>query len=184
MKVQLVQNAALSRLEQFKTHGTLGAEKIKLIEPAAQGQMNRLRDQFSSTIAADQGESDLNGATGVVHTFRGPTAQESVERSLETKSVFSGDASEGEISSHQLATLKSDDEPYQESYEFTQFRSDGISHVTITILGDAVGTGGIVSMAEFLSDQPGQSWRERHQEDFIGADIIGMYQAGTYTPRV
>lgn len=157
---------------------------MKLIEPAAQGQMNRLRDQFASTIALDQGESDLNGAAGVVHTFRGPTPQESVERSLETKSVFFGDAREGESSSHQLVTLKSDHEPYQESYEFTQFRSDGISHVTITILGDAVGTGGIISTAEFLSDQPGQSWRERLDEDFIGADIIAMHQAGTYAPRV
>jgi hypothetical protein len=39
-------------------------------------------------------------------------------------------------------------------------------------------------MAEFLSPDPGQSWRERTETNFLGQDLIALYEQGTYKPSV
>jgi len=160
-------------LERFRTQGTVSPEtRSPLIPAAVQAETRRLRDEFSH----DNGSHDVRIA-------RGPTDKEWLERSLESHTSFAGDVREGEISKHELATLKNEDEPYQETFEFTRFRTDGIAHTTITILGDGgVGVGGICGRAEFLSPEPGKSWYEDIQSNFLGADTLSLYQQGTYKP--
>ena len=186
MRFNVARDAALSQLERFQTHGALDPSKrISLIEPASQAETRRLTDEFKESKAQDQKTNDLCDQKGVLHTFRGPSDKESVERTVEAKTTLKGNSSKGEMQTHQLATLVNDTEPYHETYEFTKFRPDGISHVTITVVGDGgVGCGGIVSMAEFLSPDPGQSWRERTETNFLGQDLIALYEQGTYKPSV
>lgn len=171
MKFIAVQNQTLGMLERFRTQGTVSPETRKeLIPIAAQCETRRLQDEFHAVQAQ-----------GARVTHRGPTSKETLERSLDTRTELK----KNEFSKHELATLHGDDEPYQETYEFTRFRPDGISHATITILGDGgVGVGGICGRAEFLSPDPGKSWYEDIQSNFLGQDLLSIYQQGTYQPTV
>ncbi|MBI3928382.1 MAG: hypothetical protein HY319_22765 [Armatimonadetes bacterium] len=44
-----------------------------------------------------------------------------------------------------------------------------------------MGVGGISTMAEFLSPEHDQSWRERVDTNFLGEDLLALYRQGTYT---
>lgn len=185
MRLVAVRNAALRQLEKFKTEGSLGSkDRIQLIEPAVNGERNRLTDEFISTQESDGKPGDLAPEDGLLVTSRGPSERESIPRRLDTETRFQGDLSKGESSRHELAKAWDDREPYQETFEHTRFQDGGISHVSVTIQGDAVGTGGILTMAEYLSPEPGQSWRERSFQGFTSDDALRMYKQGTYQPKI
>ncbi len=187
MKFNVARDAALGQLERFRSQGNLGASnKIDLIPEAVAGETRRLSDEFKSTKNADQKpELDLSDKKGYIHTLRGPTDKEWLDRTVETGSKIHGTPKKGEVETHRLATLAGEDEPYQETFELTKFQPDGISHVSVTIQGDGgVGCGGIISMAEFLSPEPGKSWRERSETNFLNQDTLALYQQGTYKPKI
>lgn len=186
MRFNLVQNTVHRQIERFKSEGSLDPkQRITLIDAASRAETRRLTDEFEQSKAADQQPQDMSDLKNVLHTFRGPTERETVDRSLETQTTLKGDSKVGEMSTRQLATLQGDAEPYHDTYEFTQFQADGISHLSITVVGDGgVNNGAIVSMAEFLSPDPDKSWRERTQTDFIGQDLMAIYGMGTYSPTV
>lgn len=165
-------------LERFKTQGSLDPNcRQSLIEPAARSEQRRLSADLVTLQAEDDkpGHDRLPGK-GEVETRRGPDPNESIERSLYRRARYD----DQEMLVFQEATLAKESEPYQETVEFTRFRNDGIEHVSLTIMGDAVGVGGIHGMAEFLSDEPDKSWRERTYQDFRQSDLIAIYQQGTY----
>lgn len=186
MRFNVVKDYALSQLVQFRSSGSVNvSQRESLIDPAAQAETRRLTDEFRHSRAADQGADDLSKLKGKVHSWRGPSDKETVSRDVEKETTLKGTARKGEMSSHELATLTGDSEPYHDTYEFTKFQPDGISHVSITIVGDGgVGCGSIISMAEFLSPEPGQSWRERSSTDFLSYGLIEAHNSGTYTPSV
>jgi len=179
MKFQVVRNTALTLLERFKTQGSLDPNcRQSLIEPAAQSEKRRLSADLVTQQAEDsRPEHDLLAGKGEVETRRGPDPKESIERSLYRRARYD----QQQMLVFQEATLAKESEPYQETVEFTRFRGDGIEHVSLTILGDAVGVGGIHGMAEFLSNEPEKSWRERTYQDFHQSDLIAIYQQGTYS---
>ena len=178
MKFQAVRNTALAMMERFQTQGSLDPQqRTALIEPAARSEERRLREDLVTLQGQDEQPGlDLRPGDGEVETFRGPVENESIERSLLRKARFS----DSQIQLYEEATLARESEPYQETMEFTRFRQDGIEHVSITVLGDAVGVGGIHGMAEFIAMEPEKSWRERTYQDFHQADIMAIYQQGTY----
>lgn len=186
MRFNVARDYALTQLAQFRASGSLDQScRQALIEPAAQAESHRLTDEFRRTRKQDQGADDLSRIKGKVHTWRGPSDRESVSRDVEKATTLKGTTSKGEMASHELATLTGDSEPYQDTYELTKFQRDGISHVSVTIVGDGgVGCGSIISMAEFLSAEPGKSWRERTSTDFLSHDLVSLYQRGTYIPAV
>jgi len=178
MKFQAVRNAALSMMDRFQSQGTLDpARREPLIEAAAASEQRRLQGDLVMLQSQDEQPGvDWRSGAGEVEIRRGPDPRESVERSLVRKASFN----ECEMRLYEEATLAHDREPYQETMEFTRFRPDGIQHVSITILGDAVGVGGIHGMAEFLAHEPEKSWRERTYQDFRQADPVALFQQGTY----
>lgn len=185
MRFVAVRDAALKQLNRFKTTGSLGTgERLKLIPAAVNGETNRLTDEFVQSHALDNRDGDQAPESGRIVTSRGPTPKESLPRHLDTEVLIKGDLKNGESERHEIATAYDDKEPYQETFEYTKYRDGGISHVSVVIQGDAVGTGGIITMAQFLSPEPGESWRERSFESFTGGDILKLYDQGTYKPQI
>lgn len=186
MRFNVAKEVALGQLQQFRQNGSVDAgRRIALIEPAVAAETRRLTDEFHQSRQLDQSEDDLSRLKGAVHTLRGPSEKETVSRTVEKATSLAGTARNGEMSSHELATLSGDNEPYQDTYEWTEFQPEGIKHVTVSIVGDGgVGCGSIISMAEFLSPEPEKSWRERTSTDFLGQDLFAIYNQGTYTPTV
>lgn len=185
MRFVAVRNAALKHLQQFKEHGSLRSDdRIELIPAAVKGETNRLRDEFISVQDADGSQADLDKTDGRVVTSRGPSERESFPRHVDTETIFEGSVNNGTTETHQLEKAWDQTEPYQETFESTRYQEDGISHVSVTIKGDAAGVGGIISMAQFLSPEPGMSWRERSFQSFTGEDPIALYQQGTYEPSI
>lgn len=186
MRFNVVRDSAQDQLRRFRQLGGVDPSRREpLIDAAAQAETRRLTEEFSHSQLLDQSAEDMSVLKGKVHTWRGPSDKESVSREIEKATTFSGHIGKGEMSSHQLATLSGDSEPYHDTTEWTAFSADGIRHVTTTIVGDGgVGCGSIITMAEFLSPVPGQSWRERTSTDFLGQDLIALHGLGTYTPRI
>ncbi len=178
MKFQAVRNAALWMMERFQAQGSLDpGRREPLIEAAAVSEKRRLKDDLVLLQSQDEQPGvDWRSGPGEVEIRRGPDPRENFERALVRKASFKDD----EMRLFEEATLAHDREPYQETMEFTRFRADGIEHVSITILGDAVGVGGIHGMAEFLAHEPEKSWRERTYQDFRQADRLTLFQQGTY----
>lgn len=188
MRFVAVQNRALEILNQFRSHNQFPqGRRIELCEAAVDSQTRHLTEEFRATKKQDQDSSDLDRTKNVVHTFRGPSAKEWLERDVETKTQISGTPTQGHMLRHELDTLKGENEPYQELFDFAQFdkTGGGIRHITIAILGDGgVGCGAIVTKTEFLTPEPGKSWREESQMDFLAQGILGVYQQGTCKPQI
>ena len=179
MRYVAVRDTALGLLERFKSQGTLDAsQREALISPASASEERRLHHDLVELKGQDEDPAqDLcSGRRGQVETQRGPQPNESIDRSVHTRAYYK----RGEMALHQEATLSNDSEPYQETFEFTRFGKSGIEHVSITVMGDGVGVGGIHSMAEFISPNHDQSWRERTYQDFHNSDPIAIFQQGTY----
>lgn len=179
MRFVAVRETALSLVERFKTQGSLDvSQRTPLISAASASEERRLQQDLVDIKRQDEDPAvDLRlGRKGQLETRRGPQPNESFERTVHTRAEIA----ENEMSRFQEATLQNESEPYQEIFEFTRYGQSGIEHVSVTVHGDAVGVGGIHSVAEFISPDHTQSWRERTYQDFHNSDLISIYQQGTY----
>lgn len=179
MRYVVVRDTALGMLEQFKRHGCLEAgQREKLSAPVSAALGNRHEQDLVSLKSQDETPGvDLQmGRKGHLEIHRGPQKNESFEHTLHTEARYG----KSEVHRHETATLKGEDEPYQETWEFTRFGQAGIEHVSITVTGNGVNLGGIHGRAEFIARNHEDSWYERTYQDIRSADLLSIYQQGTY----